>query len=202
MSQRQLGVRLSFIEIQVDHWPVECLWGKRVASSVGGFEGRCWLIPSVWRGRRFCHSQCTKLPLLRVMGVIMVGSLIPFFFGRGWFLDSNPTTCRFWWKTLTIAPRPNLWVKALWREKNVYVCLGHKTVYTSQNCIFLVNQKHFQFELDFTPWQTQPQRRLLKIWQTQQILTIFLCIDGSPSSDKYIVPKKERSVKSKINSNP
>lgn len=76
VSQRRLGVRLSFIEIPVDHWPVECLWGKRSASSVGGFEGRCWLIPGVWRGRRFCRRQCTKLPLLRVMGVIMVGSLI------------------------------------------------------------------------------------------------------------------------------
>lgn len=54
------------------------------------------------------HTQCVKLQLLRHLGEVIVASLTPiFFFSLERLIPRlESTTCRFWQKTLSIAPRP------------------------------------------------------------------------------------------------
>lgn len=63
------------------------------------------------RQKKKGRTQCIKLQLLRHLGEVIVASLTPkiFFFSLERLIPRlESTTCRFWWKTLSFAPRPGL----------------------------------------------------------------------------------------------
>ena len=96
-----------------------------------------------------CRTQCTKLPLLLFVGFERSHdrpSYPHFSFLKMLIFRLELVTCYFWWKALTIAPRPNLYLPI--KEKRdivifLYICNGCPTCVSSEEEIIIGWLKHY-----------------------------------------------------------